>query len=709
MNSEYTVKSGDTLSAIAQRNQTTLSSLLRLNPDVENPDQIFSGQRLKLPAGNDANFSGCEVGQIAQQPSCAEEIVEVVHVTGSDELILLTENELSEWLDEEELVCGPVNEFYTRLADLHDGDQESELSPTEGEGQMLSEVQEEKERLIGELQARSVLTSDMQTIPPITEIKRLAGNKHVTFVRSDKIKNHLRRYSIAARDQARSKGWLTDKGLDPARLREAIRSELNVRFNATLWEPDRNGALMTTLNKFYDEASWSVWGDAVARQKAIDETGFDASADAQFMRFAAGLSGSGEFDPRKGKVHVQAKLEGQFALAQGKMGLEQMFPVNNQSEVKVFYRIGGWDGERKEVSLGHFQARVQASLSGFAGASALLAANVEIDSSNGVPNLKGVAARKQGQGATLDGGVFAGVRAGCELKGALLWTDVLSEQSGAKTLCEIGKKVEAAAGAGAEFQLRLQFSEETSKFYFNFHAGVVLGVGASGSFVLEVDPKNILTMVHYVYKAVADVDFRYLELFGDETEAFDWYSRIAIYAIGTGTNFSVAAAQMAERGATRVLDFMDNLGDDLQSNLERERIGREIANNLIADDARGAESVLRHSPPEVKAKLLHVLIGDFWLTPKLLDGTFTKVKAVGLILQSMQSWRDFEETMVRINPENESKKVDFEKNVWNVFNFIGKNMNHYNLYERVLKGTTANLVGPVRSDPFSACRVSGIA
>src|SRR5690554_1801486 len=99
-----------------------------------------------------------------------------------------------------------MNAFYARLDELDDGDEDSELSPTDGEGQSLSEVQEEKERLIEELEARSVLTNDMQSIPPITEIKRLAGNNHVTFVRSDKMNNHPRRYSIAARDRARSEG-----------------------------------------------------------------------------------------------------------------------------------------------------------------------------------------------------------------------------------------------------------------------------------------------------------------------------------------------------------------------------------------------------------------------------------------------------------------------------------------------------------------------
>lgn len=465
---------------------------------------------------------------------------------------------------------------------------------------------------------------------------------------------------------------------------------------------------MTTLNKFYDEASWSIWGDAQARQQAIDETGFDASAEAQFMRFAAGASASGEFDPRKGKVHLQAKLEGQYSLAQGKVGVEQSYPVNNRSEVKVFYRVGGWDGERKEISLGHFQARLRASLTGFAGASALIAANVKVDSSDGIPNLKGIAARERGQGASIDGGVFAGIRAGCEIAGALLWADVLSAQSDWKTLCEIGKKVEAAAGIGGELRLRLEFSENTGKFYLNFHAGVVLGVGASGSFVLEVDPANIVTMIHYVYKALGDVDFRYLELFDPSTDAFGWYRKLAIYALGTGINLTLSAARIAEQGVRVVDDYMDDLAIALNSGFERERVGQEVAQNIIDDKDRGEESVLRHVPPEVKAKFLHLLIDDYWLTPKLFDGTMSKVEAVGLILQSMQSWRDFEETMVRINRHTQAIAADFDENVRKVFNFIGKNANHYRLYRRILEGEAANLVGPVRLDPFSACRVAGI-
>lgn len=705
MSSEYTVKSGDTLSAIAQRHQTTLSSLLRLNPDIDNPDRIFPGQRLKLPAANDADFSSCEVGQVAQEPSCAEEIVDVVHVTGSDELILLTEEELSEWLEEEEFVCGPMNAFYARLDELDDGDEESELSPTDGEGQSLSEVQEEKERLIEELEARSVLTNEMQSIPPITEIKRLAGNKHKTYVRSDKMKFHQRRYSIAARDRARSKGWLTENGVDPAKLRDAIRSELNIKFNAKLWEPDQNGALMTTLNKFYDEASWSIWGDAEARQQAVDETGFDASAEAQFMRFAAGSSASGEFDPRKGKVHFQAKLEGQFALAQGKVGIEQAFPVNNRSEIQIPYRVGGWDGERRIASLGHFQAAIMASLSGFAGASALIAGNVHVSTTDGLPTIKGIAARQNGQKAEIDGGVFAGIRGGCEVAGELRWRDVLTEAREWDKLCSIGKKVEAAFGAGAEFNIRLHFSETTGKFYCNAHAGLVMGAGAAGSFLLEVETQKIMRMLHFVYNALLDVDFRYLELFDPDTEAFGWYKRMSLFALGRGLTAVAAAHEFSTSLATGLAEYVD----DVFVGRKREQGAAELAQNVVNDLALREGAVFLHSPPEVKGTVLDNILYDWWVTPDIWSSNDIKIRAVSEILASFQSWRDFEETVFRMNPEGIVNRDGFQGNLDRLFEFVGKGKADQRLFIYELRSKVAIAGRPVQMDPFSACRICGIA
>ena len=47
----YTIKSGDTLSKIAQRNGVSLAQLLQANPDITNPNNIKVGQVITLPNG----------------------------------------------------------------------------------------------------------------------------------------------------------------------------------------------------------------------------------------------------------------------------------------------------------------------------------------------------------------------------------------------------------------------------------------------------------------------------------------------------------------------------------------------------------------------------------------------------------------------------------------------------------------------------------
>jgi LysM repeat protein len=46
----YVVVRGDTLAAIAKRFNTTVAMLLRLNPQIHNPNRLFVGQRIQVPA-----------------------------------------------------------------------------------------------------------------------------------------------------------------------------------------------------------------------------------------------------------------------------------------------------------------------------------------------------------------------------------------------------------------------------------------------------------------------------------------------------------------------------------------------------------------------------------------------------------------------------------------------------------------------------------
>lgn len=46
----YVIQRGETLYRIAVRNQTTISELMRLNPDIGNPNLVYAGQTINIPA-----------------------------------------------------------------------------------------------------------------------------------------------------------------------------------------------------------------------------------------------------------------------------------------------------------------------------------------------------------------------------------------------------------------------------------------------------------------------------------------------------------------------------------------------------------------------------------------------------------------------------------------------------------------------------------
>ena len=47
-NNYYTIKRGDTLSALARKFNTTISSLMALNPHIKNPNLIYEGDTIRI-------------------------------------------------------------------------------------------------------------------------------------------------------------------------------------------------------------------------------------------------------------------------------------------------------------------------------------------------------------------------------------------------------------------------------------------------------------------------------------------------------------------------------------------------------------------------------------------------------------------------------------------------------------------------------------
>lgn len=58
INTPYTVQRGDTLSAIAARHGVSLNALIAANPQISNPNLIFPGQSVTIPAGGSGAAAG---------------------------------------------------------------------------------------------------------------------------------------------------------------------------------------------------------------------------------------------------------------------------------------------------------------------------------------------------------------------------------------------------------------------------------------------------------------------------------------------------------------------------------------------------------------------------------------------------------------------------------------------------------------------------
>ncbi|MGM7684912.1 C40 family peptidase [Cytobacillus sp. Hm23] len=56
----YTVQSGDTLSKIANKHQTTLAELTKANPQVQNPNIIYIGQAIQIPSASNKELNTWE-------------------------------------------------------------------------------------------------------------------------------------------------------------------------------------------------------------------------------------------------------------------------------------------------------------------------------------------------------------------------------------------------------------------------------------------------------------------------------------------------------------------------------------------------------------------------------------------------------------------------------------------------------------------------
>jgi hypothetical protein len=495
-----------------------------------------------------------------------------------------------------------------------------------------------------------------------TEVRRLAGKKF-TYVRSDKLKNHVRSYSLRVDDRDRSlfqtvtmefknRKTQTYRVLNEKALKERFEVGLlpAITGDIELFETQK-GNLLSIINEgwadYIDEVNNSLHGAAQQADVPDDQVQWRRGWDAQLFRYYAGAEAKWRIDPAKGELNIGANAQAQATLAQARGLFTAYWP--HQSGHDLIIDMPLKQGGTQNVNLGAIRGKLKCEATGFAGASALgsLSICIELDEAKnrlkfkGADKAKDKRQKKAPGGATLSGRLFAGAEAGGDITGDIEWQNPEAEFEW-RSFLGVGAGLDGSVGIGGELDFLITYHEPTGKFKFRAKAGITLGLGASGEVAGEISANNMVEFVQFVFHQLNNKNFDYLG-FIEET-AFDALTSICYWHVRTGQE---------------LVKFIGDSFDDVKRWAEKEMELAADAEDLARRVLGHSHDMLRFMPPEAKGALLYHLTETFWLTR---SGVFwisreeLQEDATLKILSLIQTRREFREVCEHMT-EDGSKSV----------------------------------------------------
>ena len=388
----------------------------------------------------------------------------------------------------------------------------------------------------------------------LTEIRRLKGKK-ITYVRSDKIKNHWRSYSLNVDDNKKS--LRTNKGkLDKDRLGKQFK-DVQTKIKQE-WKKDYGTSVAgheIFFGEIIDEINESLKWSINEQNADPEEINFDVSTEARLLRFYAGASGGWTFDPVKGNFGITGKVSASIALAEAKFMSSAYWP--DEAGFKLEFAANS-----KHFDLGSVRAKLELKSTAFAGASACGSLLLQIELKNGGLRFKGTdGTDKNRKPLTASGKLFAGVEAGGDVTGAVEWDNPEKRKSGKPAwspFLSIGYGGAVSAGFGAEAEFVIHF--DNGKFIFRAKAGLVIGVGGRGSAVGFIDAGTIWNFVQFVYYSLRREDFHFLDFI--TTKAFRAVTMLSVWSIEVGEDIEKIGKMMFDELEESV-EYVINIWRDI--------------------------------------------------------------------------------------------------------------------------------------------------
>jgi hypothetical protein len=519
----------------------------------------------------------------------------------------------------------------------------------------LEEIRKELQKKLGDLSVKGMSYDDVvELIPVLGQSKSKGGIKPTRFayVRKayfDQIENGLKLHVVSLKGSDKKGGaksiYTTDKKgntqIDMKKLTQQLsalqkpKAKLDLqkvmKWMGSDFDPD-------TLNKdvtLFDWAeSWTQRLDGNDGEELEqtgqqgDKTNVDVTGGAQFMRFVSNVGMNAEFDPKKRQAVFKGEAKSSLALASGVITRKFYAPD------RIGWKLAMQLDDGQQINLGMLRLCGEAELSGFAGASLQLEAQLQVvtngnqqalvgQSGNRLPRFKerqkaGIKFYKamdaKDEGLHLGGEVFAGARLEGSLKGTLQWLKPNPPPDPAKLLppilkstgrytdfCTIGSSIAGLAGAGAGGKFYCTFLN--GKFCFHVAASLCWGVGAKGGFIAEVDANTIGEFGAWLVYQLYSLDYGFFEAVN--REAFEAYSYLCVLktnigeSIYQGSKWLFDAPEDVARAFRQILHgVLDASRKDMDASEGRNR----LAKNII----KFKQDLLLYTP-EAKGIVLYLL------------------------------------------------------------------------------------------------------
>ncbi|MGR7122282.1 hypothetical protein ACU62C_23800 [Klebsiella aerogenes] len=587
----------------------------------------------------------------------------------------------------------------------------------------------------------------MELIP----LQKTAGFKS-TYVRSDKIRSHWRKYKLSEVDKesgeasfikykdkevtsvdsngTETKRTVRSGKIDTEELKKQLKeASVSLKFEDELIE-DSSVVLTDWAKKMNKGLTWPKEND-----KPDDESTYhqyvDISAQAQLMRYSQGAGLSAEFNPLEKKASAKMEGHSSFALGEAKASAELFIP--DRLGTTLLFPAKASAGLAGDVcNMGAIRYTINAVLSGNAGASLGIELGVEADFSGEMAKgygIKGSPAKlipppPPGQRkinltipmpdvqAGGEIGAFVGVQAGGNVSGAIEWFDphpeedsdiakdqskhIVNKEAKFTAIAKLSLGATAQAGGGGSAVFYVTYID--SRFRIYCKAALCWGVGAKGSLGFEVDGNSYLAFMKSFMFMLRNVDYQKLEQMM-EGDSFRALCAIPLIMAAQGV-------QASEAMLKNLFAISQRLRTDLADENKRVDLMNSILNN---------PDQLKYTPPETKGAVIATLIDKNWvdwIDPRNQNNDFFSVnswkigplklrkQAVFMALKWVQSQADYNNIMQHLTTSPGERKGNKSLNEQDVIKFLGigeRNLFFYTNYGEKLSLLHDNL--PVTVDP----------